>query len=73
MSGGTLVGRPKKEDARRATISTRVTDELRKAIGEASKKTGRSLAQEIEFRLERSFRDDEIIERLDRIEGCVRS
>jgi hypothetical protein len=42
------------EDKRR-TLTTRITDETRAALDAAAAANGRSLSQEIEFRLERSF------------------
>ncbi len=45
------------EDKRR-TLSTRITDETRTKLEGAREATGRSLSQEIEFRLDASFRDD---------------
>ena len=50
--------RPKRVD-RRKTTSTRITPELRAKIDAAAEQSERSLAQEIEFRLEQSFAVDE--------------
>ena len=47
--------KPAKRVDRRKTTSTRVTPETRGKIEEAAAQSGRSLAQEIEFRLEQSF------------------
>jgi hypothetical protein len=40
------------------TLSTRITGELRSALDAAKEKSGRSLSQEIEYRLRRSFEED---------------
>ena len=50
--------RPKRVD-RRKTTSTRITPETRAQLEAAAAHSGRSLAQEIEFRLERSFLDED--------------
>jgi len=50
--------RPKRVD-RRKTTSTRITPELRAKIDAAAEQSERSLAQEVEFRLEQSFAVDE--------------
>lgn len=42
------------EDKRR-TLSTRITEETRSRLDDAARVSGRSLSQEIEFRLEQSF------------------
>lgn len=52
---------------RRYPINTRATWGLREALREAAGISGRSLAAEIEFRLELSFRDEEWINRLTEI------
>ena len=49
---------PQNAVAKRAAISLRVTPSLREKSEFAAKAAGRSLTQEIEFRLEASFRDD---------------
>jgi hypothetical protein len=49
----------------RIPVGLRMTPELRENLVERSGANGRSLTQEIELRLERSFDDD----RLDRIEA----
>ncbi len=49
--------RPKRVD-RRKTTSTRITPETRARLEEGAAQSGRSLAQEIEFRLERSFAEE---------------
>lgn len=43
---------------KRKTLSTRITSALRTRLDEAADETGRSLSQEIEFRLEQSFAND---------------
>ncbi|MBT4589587.1 MAG: hypothetical protein HOC57_09915 [Rhodospirillaceae bacterium] len=50
-------GRPPKGPyaEKRKTLSTRITEGLRLDLEKAAKSTGRSLSQEIEFRLEQSF------------------
>ena len=48
---------PKRVD-RRKTTSTRITPETRARLDEAAAQSGRSLAQEIEFRLEQSFAEE---------------
>ena len=55
-------GRPPKGDYpnRLATFSTRVTPELREALDEAARRGGRSLSQEVERRLRRSFDADSL-------------
>lgn len=45
---------------KRRTLSTRITDETRAKLDDASKASGRSLSQEIELRLERSFWTDDL-------------
>ncbi len=49
--------RPKRVD-RRKTTSTRITPETRARLEEGAAQSGRSLAQEIEFRLEQSFAEE---------------
>ena len=46
---------------KRAPLNTRTTLQLRDKVAEASKETGRSLAQEVELRLEQSFKSDDAI------------
>ncbi len=48
------------EDKRR-TLTTRITDATRRELEAARKATGRSLSQEIEFRLDQSFRKAETL------------
>ncbi len=45
-------------EGKRKTLSTRITPELRDKLEAASKASGRSLSQEIELRLDRSFQTD---------------
>ena len=52
-------------------IGTRVSAEIRIALQRAAIESGRSLSQEIERRLANSFRDDEILRRLERIEALL--
>ena len=42
-------------EEKRKTLTTRITQELRERLEGAAEKTGRSLSQEIELRLEHSF------------------
>ena len=51
--------KPVKRVDRRKTTSTRITPETRAKLGAAAAQSGRSLAQEMEFRLERSFFDED--------------
>jgi hypothetical protein len=44
---------------KRFTLTTRITESTRKRLEGAAENSGRSLSQEIELRLEQSFRDDE--------------
>jgi hypothetical protein len=48
-------------------MSFRVRPELKYMMDQAAAKSGRSVTQEIELRLEQSFRDDRIETRLDEI------
>ncbi len=54
----TLTAKPPKRVDRRKTMSTRLTSETRAKLEAATTKSRRSLAQEIEFRLERSFAEE---------------
>ena len=49
---------------KRKTLTTRITNKTRESLDAAAKATDRSLSQEIEFRLERSFLQDEADERV---------
>jgi hypothetical protein len=54
---------PKGEfDGKSAVLSTRIRPDTKAALAEAAKASGRSLSQEIEFRLRRSFAEDEKID-----------
>ncbi len=50
---------PEREEVKRATINMRTTPTIRAALEDAAARGGRSLAQEIEQRLERSVAADE--------------
>jgi len=66
MSAPKKVGRPRGPKPRgpfsnkRCQINTKITGDTRKALEDAADHAGRSLSQEIELRLVRSFRDDDI-------------
>lgn len=57
---------PKQTDARRAAgtkrfpLNMRTTKAVRERLERVAAKNGRSLVQEVEFRLEHSFRDDRL-------------
>src|SRR5215467_13335325 len=51
---------------KRYPLNMRTTKELRDKIEEAAMASGRSLVQEVEFRLERSFRQQEIEKEIER-------
>lgn len=51
------------DSSTRKTTSTRITPEVRVLLEEAAALSGRSLAQEIEIRLEQSFQDEGVISR----------
>jgi hypothetical protein len=57
-------GRPPRtpEPGERFPMSFRATPELKEKLDRACELNGRSLAQEIEFRLEGSFREQQLIE-----------
>lgn len=55
----------------RVPLGLRVTAEMKIRLDQAAIQSGRSQSQEAEFRLERSFREDEIIDRLIRIEALL--
>ena len=67
-------GRPSRElrPGERVPMSFRVRPELKLMMDEAASKSGRSVTQEIEMRLEQSFRDDRIESRLDEILAYIR-
>lgn len=58
------VGRPPKppEERRRSHFTFRTTDKLREQLRNAAAVSGRSISEEIEQRLEQSFRDQYIAE-----------
>lgn len=58
---------PKGELAKRGNLKIRMREELRALIEEQARRNGRSASEEAEVRLERSFREDEILKRLDEI------
>jgi hypothetical protein len=62
-------GRPSRElqPGERVPMSFRVTPELKAKMDAAAEESGRSVTQEIEFRLEQSFRDDRIEAQLEEI------
>jgi hypothetical protein len=66
-------GRPLKEApaGKRVPLGLRVTAEIKTKLAAAAVETNRSQSQEAELRLERSFTNDEIIARLDRIEALL--
>ena len=49
-------------EGRRATLSVRLTPEGRTRLEQAASASGRSLAQEVEMRLEKSFNDDQMFD-----------
>lgn len=57
---------------KRHPLNMRTTEEIRHKLEAAATLSGRSLVQEVEFRIERSFRDDDVIERLARIEAGMK-
>lgn len=66
-------GRPPKHesDVKRIPIGFRTTPEFKAKIDAAAAASGRSLAQEIELRLEQSFRDDRIEAQLEEIKRLL--
>ena len=58
-------GRPPRGEYvdKRKTLSTRITSDLRDRLDKSADESGRSLSQEIEFRLEQSFRDEKALYR----------
>lgn len=57
--------------AKRFPLNMRTTKHIRNKLELAANKAGRSLAQEVEFRLEQSFRDDSVMDTLARIEAML--
>jgi hypothetical protein len=67
-------GRPllrERKNGDRVPLGFRVTLDLKQRLEYASTACGRSQSQEAEIRLERSFHEDEIIARLERIEAVL--
>lgn len=58
MSNTARRGRPKIYPEKRGTLTFRLRPEIREHLSEAAMLNGRSLSQEVEFRLEMSFRDE---------------
>jgi hypothetical protein len=60
------IGRPPKSPTpgERIGMSLRVTPEMKNQLERAALANGRSLSQEAEFRLQQSFRDDDLLPRL---------
>jgi hypothetical protein len=56
---------------RRIPISLRVTPATKAALEKASAKNGRSLTQEIEMRIDRTFRDDAVLTELRAIRAML--
>lgn len=57
-------GRPRTrepKDGQRITISVRVTPRLKSLVEESAKQSGRSVSQEIEYRVERSFERQDLL------------
>lgn len=48
----------------RIALGLRVTPEMKRRLDVLARTSGRSLSQEVEIRLEQSFRDDLLVERL---------
>lgn len=54
-------GRPRKHTAKRASFHTRIREVLKGRLEAAAAEAGRSLSEEIEHRLEQSFRDERVL------------
>lgn len=54
-------GRPRKAEIKRHPLNMRTTKDVRERLEAAAGAAGRSLAQEVEFRLERSFHADDLL------------
>lgn len=52
-------------------MSFRVRPELKNLMDAAAAESGRSVTQEIEIRLEQSFRDDQLAARLEAVENLL--
>ncbi len=65
-----MAGRPTTvaREGEKATLGIRAAPSLKMKLLAAAKVSARSLSAEAEFRLEQSFRDDEVLQRLDEIE-----
>lgn len=62
QEGNSAGGRPlEREEAKRSAVAVRTTPAIKAALVEAAEASGRSLTQEIEARLEASFRRDRSI------------
>ena len=55
------MSRKRQSGGRRFPVSLRVTENLRDKLGAAAHESGRSLAQEVEWRLERSLQEEAIL------------
>jgi len=58
------IGRPPRYSGRRQTFSFRITDEMRQQLIGAVRISGRSLSEEVEYRVARSFLEDRWEERM---------
>ena len=60
------IGRPgrKPNEGERVGLSLRVTPETKRTLDAAAEKAGRSLSQEAEYRLERSFQNEQLLPQL---------
>lgn len=65
VASGVRRGRPPMADeAKRASFHTRLRPRLRERLETEARESGRSLSEQIEFRLERACRDDDAIDAL---------
>lgn len=59
------LGRPRKTPlGKRASLGLRVTAKIKRRLEKAADASGRTQSQEAEARIERTFRDDEILAKL---------
>jgi hypothetical protein len=58
-------------DGKKVPLNMRTTAALRRKIEKAAGKSGRSLVQEVEHRVERSFYGDEALQEIDRMRGHI--
>jgi hypothetical protein len=58
-------------DGKKVPLNMRTTAALRAKINKAAGKSGRSLVQEVEYRVERSFHGDDALREIDRIRGHI--